>query len=97
MTEMPVENDNAAVEEEAMLTTGEAAKVIGFGTTARQVAAMVGGGQLRAVRLRPGGWARIPLSEVLKLRDQLSEQLTGASTDDEDEDAPVGGASSFGQ
>ncbi len=75
MTEMPVDRH-----EEEMLTTGAAAQVIGYGTTRKQVIAMIAAHKLRAVRLGPGQWARVPKSAALAKRSELEAQLR--ETDD---------------
>lgn len=70
MTDLPVERD-----QEEMLTTGAAAKVIGYGTTRKQVIAMIAAHKLPAVRLGRGQWAKVPLSAALAKRRELEEQL----------------------
>lgn len=61
--------------DEVMLTTGEAANVIGFGTTRKQVIAMIADGAIAFMRPKRGAWARIPLSAALTKRRELEEFL----------------------
>ncbi len=58
-----------------MLTTGEAAEVIGFRTTRKQVDAMIRAGKIVCLRPAPGAWARIPLSAALAKRRELERRL----------------------
>ncbi len=61
--------------EEMLLTTGEAAEVIGFHTTRKQVIAMIANNRIAYLRPRPGAWARIPLSAALAKRRELARTL----------------------
>lgn len=61
--------------EEEMVTTGEAAVLIGYEVTRKQVIAMIKEGRVRAVRVGRGKWARIPLRDVLAIRRELETQL----------------------
>lgn len=61
--------------EEAMLTTGQAADVIGYGTTRKQVIAMVANNEIAHTRRGPGSWARIPLWAALTERRRVEAEL----------------------
>ncbi len=61
--------------DEVMLTTGEAAKVIGFGTTRKQVDAMIAAKRLAFFRPGRGAWARVPLAAALAKRRELAEKI----------------------
>jgi hypothetical protein len=61
--------------DEPMLTTGEAAKVIGFRTTRKQVIALIADDLIAHVRPKPGAWARIPMSAAVAYRQQLERKL----------------------
>lgn len=63
-----------------MLTTGEAATVIGFGTTRKRVIAMIADNEIAYVRPKRNAWARIPLSAALAKRRELQEALTDSKT-----------------
>ncbi len=74
MTDIPAGHDDQHHDDD-MLTTGDAAEVIGYGTTRRQVIGMINNGTLQAVRLGPGMWAKVPRSAALAKRRELEEQL----------------------
>lgn len=60
-----------------MLTTGQAAAVIGYGTTRKQVDAMVNDGEIVSFRRDRRKWAKIPMSAALRKRAELERQLRG--------------------
>lgn len=59
-----------------MLTTGQAAEVIGYGTTRKQVISMIATGRIAYVRPGRGTWARIPMWAALAKRRELYNALT---------------------
>jgi hypothetical protein len=93
MTDTPVPDQDHPAWEGEMLTTGEAAAVIGYGTTRRQVIAMIGSDppELLHVRLGDKRWARIPRSAALAKRRELEAQLAGQERSRADQTDPVDG------
>ncbi len=81
MTDIPAHPDD-----EEMLTTGQAAAVIGYGTTRKQVDAMVKTGELTSFRRDERKWAKIPLSAALEKRAELERQLRGGSAGGSEQD-----------
>jgi hypothetical protein len=69
--------ESAAPHDGDMLTTGQAAEVIGYGTTRKQVIAMLSEGSLPHVRLGEKKWAKIPRAAALAKRRALERQLRG--------------------
>jgi hypothetical protein len=65
----------AGSQDDAMLTTGEAAELIGFGTTRKQVITMIATGRIAYVRPARGQWARIPVWAALAKREELERAL----------------------
>ncbi len=70
MTEDRTDNASAAARPR-LVTTGEAAEIIGYGLDYRDVRNMVKAGELPFVQLRTRSWYRVPLAAVLAKRDEL--------------------------
>lgn len=73
MTEQRTSQDQAPATPK-LVTTGQAAELIGYGLDYRGVRRMVEAGELPSVQHRQRGWYRVPLDAVLAKRDELDLQ-----------------------
>ena len=84
--------DEVDVADGNLLEASEAAAILRW--SARTLARAADAGEIRAVRLRPGGHRRYPADEVERLR---AASLLGPDDDDDDLQAAATGAATLGE